>query len=204
MKMLRQALSPANILRALLYAGVPAVLIYGISLAVLSSSGYKIVEILRDPAQQSGQSSFLGFVSNIGVWIWISAAAICFFRVLTAGAEISRRRRELLLLVGMLSLLLGVDDFFLIHDRYVNQKLCYGIYAVLAGALLARHYVSIFKIDGFTFLFAGGLLALSIVTDLSQPYIPLRYSHSQIIEEGCKFVGAAFWLYFGARAASTP
>ncbi|WP_254052643.1 hypothetical protein [Aliivibrio sp. EL58] len=51
-------------------------------------------------------------------------------------------------------------------------------------------------------LLAGGLLAGSIATDLIQGYLPFGYETTQIFEEGCKFVGAASWLYFTCRVAS--
>ncbi|MGK7899616.1 MAG: oxidase [Xenococcus sp. (in: cyanobacteria)] len=161
------------------------------------------MEIIRDPAQQSGQSSFIGFLSNIGIWLWVSSAAICFFSAMTNSLGIKGSQRELLFLVGLLSMTLAVDDFFLIHDRYINQKLCYLSYAILALSLLVRHYKAIIKIDVFPFLLAGLLLALSILADLTQNYIPLSYSHVQVVEEGFKFIGAAIWLYFSCCIASS-
>jgi len=171
-----------------------------ISLLVLSNSGLEVMEILRDPAQQSGQSSFLGFLSNIGIWLWVSAAAICFFALSNESSDLSTR--ELLFLLGLFSLILAVDDFFLIHDRYINQKICYLAYAAIAGAILVRHFKKIITINGFAFVLAGVLLALSIVTDLIQFQIPMRYFVVQIFEEGFKFVGAAAWLYFIIQTAS--
>ena len=61
---------------SILCAAIPALIVYALSVLVLTSSGFTLLEILRDPAQQTGMSSFLGFVSNIGVWIWVSSAAI--------------------------------------------------------------------------------------------------------------------------------
>jgi hypothetical protein len=43
------------------------------------------------------------------------------------------------------------------------------------------------------FLLAGGLLALSIFTDLKQRNIPFDYAQVQVAEDGFKFVGAASW-----------
>ncbi len=191
-----------KILRYVFFAGVPALLFYSFSLIVLSSQGFKIMEILRDPAQQSGQSSFLGFISNIGIWLWISSAAISFFSFLVSDDIESTIYKELFFLVGMLSFILAVDDFFMIHDRYVSEKICYLIYAIVALALLVRHYKTIIEINGFSFLLAGLLLALSIFTDLIQEYIPLKYAYIQIFEEGFKFVGATTWLYFSYCIAS--
>lgn len=98
--------------------------------------------------------------------------------------------------------MLGVDDFFLIHDRYVSQLYCYGAYAVCALAMLLRHFMTIVAIDGFAFLLAGTLLASSILTDLSQPNASLDYQFLQVLGEGFKFAGTAAWLYFTGRAAA--
>ena len=177
---------PKKLYSCIFIAVIPALLFYSFSLFGLKSAGFGIMEILRDPAQQSGASSFVGFLSNIGIWLWVSSAAICFFTTIT----------------GMLSIILAIDDFFLIHDRYINQKICFLFYALFAGALLIRHYKLIIEIEGFAFLLAGSFLALSILTDLIQSRIPLQYNYTQVIEEGFKFSGVATWLYFIARVAS--
>jgi hypothetical protein len=195
---LKQIFITKKLLRCILFAGVPALLFYSFSLVGLWTAGFGVMEILRDPAQQSGQSSFLGFLSNIGIWLWISSSAICFFSANAAKGN----QRELLLLVGMLSMILAIDDFFMIHDRYVNQKLCYLTYAILAGALLARHQKKIMEINGSAFLLAGLLLALSILTDLTQKQNPLGYVCTQVFEEAFKFIGVATWLYFSCCIAS--
>lgn len=200
--LLKQIFTPEKILRYVFIAGIPSLLFYGLSLIGLSSAGFSFIEIIMDPAQQSGQSSFLGFLSNIGIWLWISSASICFFSILTYKFVDNDKYKELLFLVGMLSIILAIDDFFMIHDRYVNQIICYLVYAFCAGALLVRHYKKIIEIDGFSFFLAGSLLALSILTDLVQSYIPLKYVYVQIFEEGFKFVGAATWLYFSCCIGS--
>ena len=138
---------------------LPALLFYGASVLVLTDSGFTLREILRDPAQQTGLSSFLGFVSNIGVWLWVSSVAICCFSLLTGVAKGLSSDTELLILLGLLSLLLAVDDFFLLHERYVYQKGIFLFYAVFAMSLLLRHYRRIIQIDGFSFMLSGLLLA---------------------------------------------
>ena len=197
---LKQVFEPSKIGRLALYALVPSALFYVVAILVLQNSGFSVMEILRDPAQQSGDSSFIGFVSNIGIWLWVSSASICLFHALAATTIAgSIRYRELLALLGALSLLLAIDDFFMIHDRYVDQRVMFLAYAVLAGALLLRHYPSVLRVDGFAFLCAVGMLAASVFIDLAQAAIPLERSHSQMVEEGFKFCGAAAWLYFNCR-----
>ena len=198
----RQIFTARKISRYVLYAFIPALLFYVVALLILSKLGFEVMEILRDPAQQLEQSSFLGFLSNISVFLWVSSVAVCFFSTSISSSITNYKHKELLFLVGTLAMFLAIDDFFMIHDRYINQNLCYLTYAFLACSILARHFEKIIKIDGFTFFSAGLLLALSIFTDLITIFLPLTYAHSQIFEEGFKFVGAATWLYFSYRIAS--
>lgn len=191
-----------NINRFLLYCCIPALLFYCVSLTVMSQAGFTLVEILRDPAQQTKQSSFLGFVSNIGTWLWLAAATICFFRAATYKPEKRDEYKTLLILSGCFSLFLAIDDFFLIHDRYITEGILIPLYAIFVGYLLKRFHKMIFKIDGFAFMIAGTLLAMSVLVDAVQEILPISYGASQALEEGFKFVGAAAWLYFCFRIAA--
>ena len=191
---------PSKMGRLVFYAIVPSIAFYVISILILRTSGFSVTEILRDPAQQSGESSFIGFISNTGIWLWVASAAICLFYAIAVTAMPGPvRHRELLALLGAFSLLLAIDDFFMIHDRYINQRIIFLAYAILAASLLLRHHASILRVDGFAFLCAVGMLAASIFTDLAQAVIPVEYSRVQLIEEGLKFCGAAAWLYFNCR-----
>lgn len=184
------------------FAGIPALLFYGISLLVLSSAGLTLRQITTDPAQTTGESSFLGFVSNVGFAGWVSAAAIVFFCALNGPREIRGKEREMLILIGILSLLLAIDDFFMIHDRYIDQKLCYLTYAGIAAVICGRHLRRILDIDGLSFFLAGFFLGSSILVDLFQLRIPFSYRNIQVFEEGLKFIGIVTWLYWSCRIAA--
>jgi len=191
-----------KMIRVLLYATIPGLIFYTLAFNIMHDNGFHTMQIIRDFAQQMDESSFLGFLSSIGTWLWVSAAAISFFGFFTVSSPKEMKHKELLLLLGIFSLLLAVDDFFMIHDRYIDQNICYGTYAFLAIALLVRHYKIIIEINGFGFLLAGTLLAASIFTDLIQDDLPFHYKNIQIVEEGFKFSGAATWLFFIALTAS--
>jgi len=197
-----QLLSPVRIRQCILWAVLPAALCYIVLLRLLTFSGFSVLESIKDPAQQTRVSSWLGLLSNLGVFVTFSAAVICFF-ALSTRLSMRKQKRECLFLVGLLSALIAFDDFFLIHDRHMSEKTCYLIYAVFLLALLWRHYRTILKVDAPAFLLAGGFLALSIFTDLVQGDIALTYGRSQILEEGFKFVGMSTWLYFSYRLAIT-
>lgn len=187
--------------RCILFTLIPATLFYCTAVLVLKTMGFGVMEVLRDPAQLTGESSFLGFMSIIGTSMWVSAAAVCFFAALTSENP-DKALRELLILLWTLSTALALDDYFLIHDRYINQWICYFVYAAFAAALLLRHGRLIFAIDGAAFLLAGSWLALSILSDGVQDHIPVPYVVVQLFEEAFKFIGAVTWFYFSFRAAA--
>lgn len=187
-----------NTLPSLRYAVMPAVVFYAVSLLILHRSGFSVVEVLRDPAQMSGKSSFLGFISIMGVWLWVASATVCFFCSFHSRSK--GRGKEFLLLVGLFSTLLAVDDYFLIHDRYVHEKICYLTYAGIAGTILIRHFERILEPEGFPFVIAGFLLALSIATDSTQFRNPLPYTAVQVLEEGFKFMGISVWLFLCSKS----
>ena len=199
---LAQIFDRRKIVASLIYIVIPALVIYSVSVVILANSGFTIVEILRDPAQQTGLSSFLGFVSNIGVWLWVAAATVCFFSLSANRFKRGNGSMELLILMGLLSLLLAIDDLFLLHDRHVHQKGIFIFYAICAVTILVRHFSTVMKVDGFSFVMSGLLLMTSIYIDLHQKKINMDYADHQLIEEACKFVGAALWMYFCGRSAT--
>lgn len=198
----KQLLSARNIKRCFFFVILPALTFYVCSIFTMKKEGYGLLEILRDPAQQSGESSFLGFLSNIGVFLWVSSTALSLFFAFSKSILKSSKHRELFLLIGVLSFLLAMDDFFMIHDRYVNQKICYATYAACASLIFLRHFKTIVSLDSFAFFTAGTCLALSILADLMEEKTSFTYEQVQLVEEGFKFVGAATWLYFVLHSSS--
>jgi len=201
MGLLKKIFTKDNIKKVLLYATIPALIFYSISFKILRINNYDTMEIIRDFAQIVDYSSFLGFLSSIGTWLWVSSAAISFFGFFTL-KDINKEQKGLLLILGIFSFLLGFDDFFMIHDWYVDQNICYGLYAILALIILFKYFKFILRINGFAFIFAGFLLASSIFIDLIQDNLPFKYENTQIVEEALKFTGAATWLYFVSLVAS--
>ncbi|MCQ0092229.1 hypothetical protein [Roseovarius sp. M141] len=195
------AASTGRLARCLIWCCLPAALFYVVSLLVMIGSGFSAVEALRDLAQQTGQSSFLGFLSSIGTWLWVSAAAICLFSARLDVAGRGGAHVTLLRLLGWFSLVLAVDDFFLIHDRYITEGILLPLYAIFILVVARRYWSLIRAIDKPAFLMTGGLLAGSIAVDAVQEILPIPYGVSQALEEGFKFVGAAAWMYFCVRIA---
>ena len=98
---------------------LPSLFLY---LAILYISNFYNINlnlVVRDLAQTCGYPIGVGMISNIGILLWGSAASISLFTALSE--RINRESSKLLLLGGIFSTLLCIDDFFLLHDRYIVQ-----------------------------------------------------------------------------------
>jgi hypothetical protein len=188
--------------RLLLLAVLPALLVYVLIVWLSGRAGIGAIAVIRDLAQTCETPIGVGLLPSLGVLMWMAAAAIALFAAV-AGVVAQRRWRRPLLLGGILSLLLTLDDFFLLHDRYIGPTFLYLLYAVLAiGILVGFRDLLLASRAASVFLVAAGFLGTSVVLDSFQEVLPFRYGQIQLVEEGAKFLGIASWLLFWWQAAA--
>lgn len=147
---------------------------------------------------------YTGLLSQAGILLWAAAAGICF---LTGSALAVRNAapaiRHFFLAAGALTLLLGLDDAFMLHDVVLPDYLGIAeepVYAVYGGLIVlfmvvfrGRILASSYGILAIAAVFFG----LSVVADLGV----LRGSEPFLLEDGTKIVGIVSWLtYFFAEA----
>lgn len=179
---------------------LPAVVILVSALWALQFLGVQPEEALRDPAQQSGQNSLLGFISHLGTWCWVSAAAISAFHFSTSHTA---RKMEQYALMALLSLALAADDLFMLHERFLGQKLCYSFYALMALLLAFRHLRSMWQKDAAGLAFTAFFLVASVGIDLVQEDFPENWGRQRLIlEDGFKFLGSCSWLFVVFRSGT--
>lgn len=135
-------------------------------------------------------------IPSLGVLLWVAAAAIALFSALS-GLVAHPRWRGLLLLGGLLSLLLSLDDLFQLHDRSIGSTFPYLLYAGMAIFILVR-YLDLLVDSGsvLAFLTAVFFLGSSIMVDRAHTVLPFTYAQGQVLEEGSWFIGIACWLFF--------
>ena len=97
---------------------LPSTILYLAILSVSNLYNIKHSLVVRDLAQTCGYPIGVGMISNIGILLWGAAASICLFTTFLEG--INRESSKLLLLGGIFSSLLCIDDLFLLHDRYIG------------------------------------------------------------------------------------
>ena len=180
---------------------LPSTILYLAILSVSNLYNIKLSLVVRDLAQTCGYPIGVGMISNLGILLWGAAASICFFTTFLEG--INRESSKLLLLGGIFSSLLCIDDFFLLHDRYLGPDFLNLTYLAISIFLLVR-FRRILKIIGlFNLLISILFLGLSVFFDgVIQQIFNQNYELTQLTEEGFKFIGIACWLNFWCKASS--
>ena len=122
----------------LLWALVPAAIVYAVALVWSVSEGIDAKDVVRDLAQSCNAPLGEGFLSSVGYLLWMSAAAISLFAASTRQIQGSVLNRQFAFCGGGFSLWLCLDDMFLMHDRYIGEAFLYVTYIIFTGLLLFR------------------------------------------------------------------
>ena len=161
----------------------------------------KLSLVVRDLAQTCGYPIGVGMISNIGILLWGAAASICLFT--TFSENINSDISKLLLLGGAFSGLLCIDDFFLLHDRYIGPDFLNLTYLTISILILVRFKRLLKKIGLFNLVISILFLGLSIFFDgVIQQIFNQSYELTQLTEEWFKFLGITCWLNFWCKASS--
>ena len=179
---------------------LPSAILYLVILYVSNFYNIQLSLVVRDLAQTCGYPIGVGMISNIGILFWGAAASICLFA--TFSENINREFSKLLFLGGGFSGLLCIDDFFLLHDRYIGQDFLNLTYLSISIFLLVRFRKILKEIGLLNLIISILFLGLSIFFDgVMQQIFNQSYELTQLIEEGFKFLGIICWLNFWCKAS---
>ena len=190
---------------ALRWALIPALTVYMAALGLSDLAGIDSQKVLRDLAQTCSTPAGVGLLSNLGYLLWLAAAAVALFTSNVGLPNIRGKQKELLACGGWFSLILCIDDMFLLHDRYIGQTFLYMVYMLFSILIATRYRKQLIAYKGEIFLLAVALLGTSIAVDLLQPVErdqPDVYMFSQLVEEGAKFLGLATWVLYWCQASA--
>jgi hypothetical protein len=159
--------------------------------------GSPILLYVQDPAAVFAFTPLAGFISHLGVFALFAAGAICVFSSFHVA-----HRFGLLFWVGLFSMVIAADDFFMVHEVLaprvgVPELAVFGIYGLSALAILVRFRRLLSGKGHMALYLATLLLAGSVLLDLA-----LEYSDAQVIaEDSLKFVGLMLWSAYWLRRA---
>jgi hypothetical protein len=187
---------------------IPAVACLLVTALVSYFGEIPIAHLTRDPSAITESSPLHGILSNIGVLLWCAAASICYFSCkLIRSARGTNEIFRFLFFGGTLTVILLLDDFFMLHDwffpEYLNvyEKKVFAVYGILLLAYFVRFRRMIMETNFVLLLLALVFFALSILIDrLPQSFLPMHH----IFEDGAKFLGIISWLgyFFNVSYAS--
>lgn len=176
----------------------------GFTVLVAKLTGNPIWMLAKDPADIRHFPPYFGMLSNWGVILWIATATICLFSAtLLKLNKASDAKFRFLAASGIFSLLLGVDDLYMMHERLLPQMFhmpeifFYVLYFCILAAYLVYFTPQILKYDYLLFVAALLLFAFSRQFLIKIPY----FSQFNTTGDMLKYFGIVFWLAFFYRTA---
>jgi hypothetical protein len=146
---------------------------------------------------------YTGIVANIGVLFWCAAASLLFFTWgLSRNQAATPYPLAYLLAAALLTSMLLLDDFFLLHERALprylglREEFVLLFYVLAFAAHCLVFHRAILRSDFLLFLLALAFFALALLMDLF-PETP----QSQFFEDSAKFIGIISWAGYHGRLA---
>jgi hypothetical protein len=166
------------------------------------SSGVEVSTLTRDTAAVLHGHPYDGMISMLGLFLWSASATISLlsYSVIRASNSVNK---GVFLYGGLLSLFLGFDDCFQLHEEVFIHAFPFAeklFYLVYIGSIIG--YFFRFKNELFEtkFLFWIGAMCLflvSMILDNVDPFV----SHQVYYEDCCKFAGIFLWFMYYATTA---
>jgi hypothetical protein len=158
--------------------------------------------LTRDMAGIAQVHPLIGVVSNVGVLLWCATAVICLFSRSLLRQQGRYAEARFLSWAGLMTIVLLVDDLFMVHEYiapvhfHVNEKVVLAVYACAAGAYLLSHRRLILAANYHLLAAAMLLFAASMLVDIAD-----GTGWWNLAEDGLKVLGIASWLGYHAGRA---
>ena len=190
-----------------LFCIVTAIFLIGVLLSVYLDVPFG--NFTRDPSSIHPSSKFYyGFISNFGVLFWSFTASICLYSyalMKKVSTSTFINMKSFFLWSGAISLLLLLDDLFLLHEKVfpwmlpLNEKIIFSLYGILIVVHLLKHKKLILANTKYFYLVLSLVFfGLSLIFDFA-PRFSEKWHH--MFEDGPKFIGIVFWFGFHAITA---
>ena len=189
-----------NFLNIVYVSIFPSIFVYCLIIWLSNMHGIGPILVIRDLAQTCGFPIGVGMISNIGILLWASSAAISLF--VSISKLVEKEISKVLLMGGIFSTILCVDDFFLLHDRYLGPDFLNITYLSMTILMLIKFWKPFYKIGILPIIISLFFLGLSVFFDsIVQQLLLNNYKLIQLYEECFKFLGIACWMHFWFKAS---
>jgi hypothetical protein len=153
--------------------------------------------LVRDPNAIANLPKYIGFISQFGIFLWFASVGICFMGYfLIRGIESVNIKSKYLLYFGIFSLMLGLDDAYMLHEelahRGLYEEMFFGVYAVMLLVFILKCLKLFFQTHFILLILSGFCLASSIAVD--------KYDHTLfLLDDSFKVSGIVFWFVYFFR-----
>ena len=176
-------------------------------LLVLSVQPFVPIHImLMDTTAAASVAYYYGFLSNMGILLWCTTAAVCLFAAAVVFHRTDGRGDWAFLFSGgALTAILMFDDLLLIHESIVpaylgvEQEFVIALYGILTLGYLTWFFRNIMASEFSVLVISLSLFSVSVASDqiLDFPDGDL----GPIVEDGSKFLAISLWAGFHIRTA---
>lgn len=174
-----------------------AVLVIGVMYGLSVIQERPFSELSRDVISIYQGRAFTGLFSNAGMILWGFATTLLFalwYMLFVKRTAVQVRR--IIFVLGLVTLMLYLDDFIMIHEFVVREylglpeELMMVLYFVVLAAVILMRYKVLMEY-GFIYLVLGILfLGGSAGFDTVYKFIYIPQIH--LVEDGSKFIGICF------------
>lgn len=188
-------------LTTILFAFITSAILIGLVLLIHFQIQIPIGRLTRDPVAIVEAPVYTGFFSQLGIFFWAFSAAICLFcALLMPKSEL--RIKSFYFFSGLLVLLLGLDDIFLLHEVVfpflgIPEKITLLTYVVLALIYGITFFTVILQTDFILLVIAALFFGISVGLDLSH----ITGINPYLWEDGAKMIGIVSWFSYLFRSA---
>lgn len=183
--------------------------IYLLTLLLLATawlqSEVKLSLLFRDTFAVAKVPIYYGLFSNIGFFLWLTTGAILLFSAaILFSADKLSKYFSFFLSFGSLTLLLAIDDFFLLHEKVfpwylkISEEITFVAYGSIALYFILKYRNIIYQNHFKIFMTAILFLSLSIAADLSlsADSFLFKVDDTYFFEDSLKLLGIISWCFY--------
>ncbi|MDA7903319.1 hypothetical protein N9B31_06610 [Mariniblastus sp.] len=189
---------------------VPILILLAALVAIYLVTDIPLRWFFIDPVAEFNSPMYIGSVSNLGVLLWGAAASVCIFGGwLAFNCKNQHETAWFLLCAGLVSMVLMLDDLFLLHEEviedhlFIPQQFVFAAYGVMVMVLIVRYRKTILESDYMLLFLAFVFFSISVGVDLfvepEEFVIFGSFPGRHIIEDGFKLLGIASWSVYLVR-----
>lgn len=167
--------------------------------------GIDLSDLTRDPNAVHRQMAYVGFVSNLGIFIWASTITVCWISAyMMRPGEGTTVMRSFLKWSGLITMVIAFDDLFQLHETVLpvftglTEDYLYLFYIITCFVYTIKFYRILLNKNFVILIFAYLSFASSIIIDELEIYSELWI----YLEDSFKFTGICMWCFYFLRSIS--